>query len=178
MQKSYEEDQREIWETSQRLNTSHTGRSWYKYKGSLINRLIIRLLQRHTEDYSVVGPNVFIDGFPTEFDILVVKRNATPIGDTNAYKKDDVKLVIEIKKHGFYYKKIEGERKIKEYFKPFENTKKSFLYLTVQESSTFIIATRNVIDNRAFFLGVSSRNPIEGEWERFVISVQEILKKN
>ena len=65
--------------------------------------------------------------------------------------KDAVKMLIEIKKHGVYYKKTNGVYEIKKNFLVFRNTGKPFVYLTVMESSTFIAATQKILGKDAFF---------------------------
>ncbi len=170
-------EQKEILELSDKLDKIR-GRSWAKYKGDVINRKIIKLISSHIDGvkYFVAGPSVFVDGLSTEFDALIVKKTANTGGDRNAYLKDDVKLVIEVKKHGFYFKKIEGGYEIREYFKQYLNANIPFVYLSVKESGTFIKITEEVIPTAAFFLGVSGKKIINGGWQRFIEKILLILK--
>jgi hypothetical protein len=142
----------------------------------VVARAVISFLKPHVvAACSVVGPGVYVEGYPTEFDALVVENSAVPVLGTAAYRKDDVKLLIEIKKHGFYFKKIKEKYEISKYFRAFRDIGKPFLYLTVRESSTFISATRNVLGEDSFFLGVSHGELREGEWNRFIERVRGLL---
>jgi len=172
----FSEEQNEILCILENLK-SKSGRKWYKYKGDVANRIILRFLQRHITDYKVVGPSVFIEDNPTEFDILVVDQDASPSEYTNAFNRDSVKLVIEVKKHGFYFKKVDAEARIKECVEPFESTGIPYLYVSIQESERFIEATRNVLRDRAHFLKVSfSGELVKDGWQNFVNKVIEVLK--
>jgi len=172
---SIDEEQKEIVRISDELNKIH-GRSWFRYKGDVVARTVISLLKPHVVgSCSVVGPSVYVEGYPTEFDALVVEKGVSSVPGTAAYRKDDVKLLIEIKKHGFYYRKTKGEYEIGKYFQAFRDVGKPFLYLTVRESSTFISATQKILGEDSFFLGVSYGKPREGEWNRFVERVSRLL---
>jgi len=171
-----DEEQKEILGFSDKLSTI-PGRSWFKYKGDVIARTVIDLLSTHVpEAYRVVGPNVYVEGYPTEFDALVVERGSSPVPRTPAYAKDHVRVLIEIKKHGFFYRKIKGKYRIAEYFQSFRDTGKPFLYLTVRESPFFVSATQKILGSDCFFLGVSRGKPIEGEWRRFVERLWDLLR--
>lgn len=156
------------------LNSKH-GRNWYKFKGDVTNRVVQEFLQKHVKGYKVVGPAAFIEGITTEFDILIVDAKAVPMKYTNCFPRAKVRLIIEIKKHGFYYKKVEAEEKISQYVRHFEDVGLPYLYLTVQESRKIIEATKNVLHDRAFFLQISGGRPIDDEWERFVNKVLNLL---
>lgn len=165
----YKKEQEEIMQLSNKLDKTH-GRSWAKYKGDVINRKIIESINRHLigSKHEAIGPSVYIENNPTEFDALIVVKESKPIKGTNAHKIDDVKLLLEVKKHGFYYKKSEGKYEIQEYFKQFQNVGIPFLYITVRESKKFIEITRNVLGDRFFCLGVSYGESIPGEYEKFI----------
>ena len=175
MDLSIDEEQKEIVRISDELSKIH-GRNCFRYKGDVVARTVISLLEPHVVgSCSVAGPSVYVEGYPTEFDALVVEKGASPVPRTAAYKKDDVKLLIEIKKHGFYFRKIKGEYEIGKYFQAFRDVGKPFLYLTVRESSTFISATRKILGEDSYFLGVSHGKLTEGEWNRFVVRVSGLL---
>jgi len=69
--------------------------------------------------YDIVGPSVYLSGQPTEFDAMIIRNGSAPLSNSAEYENDDVKLILEIKKHGFYYKKIEGKYEIRNYFQSF-----------------------------------------------------------
>jgi hypothetical protein len=62
---------------------------------------------------------------------------------------------------------------VAKYFEQFENTKKPFLYITVDESSTLMEATRKTLGQRFFCLREKGRHE---EWKRFVKAVLDSLK--
>ena len=115
---SFDDEQNEILCLSDELDRIH-GRGWNRYKGDIIARKIIALLSNHLTNYGVVGPNVYVNEHPIEFDALIVERSSSPILGTAAYRVEDVRLLIEIKKHGFYFKKRTAGEKIVEYFDRF-----------------------------------------------------------
>ncbi|MCL5009498.1 MAG: hypothetical protein M1433_00745 [Candidatus Parvarchaeota archaeon] len=93
---TFQEDEQKLHEVSNKLDRIR-GNSWKKFKGDTINRLIISLLRPYVKNYKISGPNAFIEGCPTEFDILIVNTTAEPINEySNCYKKEDVKLAIEV----------------------------------------------------------------------------------
>lgn len=171
-----QEDELKIHQVSDELDKIK-GRQWSKYKGNVINRLIIELLRPHLKSYSLSESNAFIEGYPIEFDILVLKESAKPINEySNCYKKEDVRLAIEVKKHGFYYKKTEARVKMKEYFARREVIDVPFLYITLKESKRLKVDVEAVLDNRCFTLGLSPKPWLNGEWGRFVDAVKSDLE--
>jgi hypothetical protein len=49
----------------------------------------------------VIGPNAYIEGYPTELDLLLVSENAIPAAFTNAYRPNEVRFVIDIKSNDY-----------------------------------------------------------------------------
>ncbi|MEM3846845.1 MAG: hypothetical protein QXU98_14205 [Candidatus Parvarchaeota archaeon] len=74
---------------------------------------------------------------PIEYDILIVDNDAKPVENDCVCKKDDMKLILEIKKIGLYYKKDEVEGKLKEYLEKLSKPvgEEHFLYITLREST-------------------------------------------
>ena len=171
---NFDTELKEILNLSDELDKTH-GRSWARFKGDVINRKIIELISRHifNSEYKIVGPSVYIEKFPTEFDAMIVRKESEPQKGTNAYRISDIRLILEIKKHGFYYKKSEGRYEIEKYFKHFNATEKPFLYLTVKESKKFIDITKEVLGAKFFCLCVSYGKPIIGEYERFIGEIKK-----
>lgn len=173
---NYQEEETYLQSLSDRLDNDIHGRSWSKYRGDLINRTIIALLKAHIGNYKISEPNAFIEGYPTEFDMLVLSENAMPIERySNSYKRADVKLIIEVKKSGFFYKKVEGIIQIGKYFETPLQRGIPFFYITIKESERFIKITRGKIGYRSFFLGTSHKSWNNGEWKNFVNAVKKTL---
>ncbi len=100
---NYEEEENFLHSLSDKLDNELHGRQWAKYKGDLINRTITAFLRNHLTGHLVSEPNAFIYENPTEFDILILDKNARPkVPDSNIYQKSDVKAIIEVKKHGLF----------------------------------------------------------------------------
>lgn len=187
MDQKFEHEQKEIVD---RINTikkelaKSTGRKgkWNKYLGDVTNRVVIHYLTKYMPDNClVVGPAVYIEGIGSEFDVLVVDKNVEPIEFSSAYPRDSVRLAIEVKERGFFYKKAEADqliRKARDYV--LENLEDiPFLYITLHESETIMRATRRVYGDDAFFLSTGTGSHLEivsQEWKRFVETVQGIVR--
>jgi len=95
---------------------------------------------------------------------------------SNIYQKSDVKAIIEVKKHGFFYKKVEGTVRIGKDFETPLNTGIPFYYITIKESPKFTGVTRSILGERCFFLGTShKRDWNTGEWKRFVEYIKNTI---
>jgi hypothetical protein len=92
-----------IIESNERRTTeSSTGKFvWNRFNGDLVCRVVKEFLRKHlSTQVKLVGPNAYIDNYPTEFDLLLVSGSAIPAAFTNAYRDVDVRFVIEVKSHG------------------------------------------------------------------------------
>jgi len=164
---SFDEEQNQILRLSDQLDEIH-GRGWSRYKGDVIARKVIALIGNHLSGCSIVGPNVYVNHYATELDALIVETSCSPNPGTVAYREEAVRVLIEIKKHGFYFKKRTAGTKIIEYFDRFREIHKPFIYLTVKESRTMINATSAVLEDDSFFLCESPDRVLPGQWQRFV----------
>ena len=87
----------------------------------------------------VAGPNAFIDGVPTEFDLLLVNSQGKPMPRTNAYDVADVRIAIEVKTSGMFGTNEDDVRKnpnkvFDDFKKPYQKTKNLKLaYLSIHE---------------------------------------------
>ena len=150
------------------------GRKWNKFRGDITNRLIIEYLKPHVDNYGVIGPSAYVNGTPTEFDILIVRRGARlAVPHSNCYERSDTKLIIEIKKHGFYYTKLTAVEEIRKYIQPFEHAELPWIYLTIAESKKMWNATREVMGDKSFCLSTSPKmTQIDDQWRAFVERVK------
>jgi len=149
---------------------------WNKFNGDVTNRVIIAYLNRHLPPhYKAVGPGVYIYGFEKELDILIVNRDAKPLGFTNAYRKEDSRLVIEVKASGLFCRLEDIEKTLQKELELYETKAKlTVLYIAIHESRAFRIETQKAYGDRAFFLelGVLVAKKINpNEWTRFLESV-------
>jgi len=173
---TFEDEQLEILRLSDELETQK-GRSWYKFKGDVINRIIIYYLTHHidTKYFKVIGPGSYIQGYPIEFDILIVDKVARPQPLTNAFEKDKVKLMIEVKKHGFFFSSAKFDASIRAYLDEFKSVGTPFLYITIKESRRVHDLTVKYCGDISTFLRIGNNAPIPGAWEKFISAVQTFL---
>ncbi|MEM3845791.1 MAG: hypothetical protein QXU98_08820 [Candidatus Parvarchaeota archaeon] len=182
-----EQDEKEIQKISDELD-HYKGREWYKLKGEIVNRTIAKYLEKYlNQDYKVVGPHVFIENYSIEYDILILDKDAKPVEDDCVYGKDYVKLILEIKKTGLYYKKDEVEGKFKKYLEKLSEPigKKHLVYITLRESTSnkekieeFLDKTGAAYKDNVFIMGQTDgkREWNPGVWEAFIGRILELLK--
>jgi hypothetical protein len=187
---NFDEEQAEMLDEIDRLLTSCLGKgpSWGRYKGDVVCRVVAEHIQRHLPmTCKVVGPSVYVEGFPWEFDLMVVADEAETLPYTNAYKGEDVHCIIEVKKHGIYGRREELEGLVKARIKaPFDSVVSSqsrikALYLAVKETieptKTDAIRYADVTEKAlypyaVYFLQDTRGNRIQrGEWQRFIKDV-------
>jgi hypothetical protein len=82
-----------------------------KRTGHEVCIVISKYIQRHlSADYKVAGPDVYVDGVSTEFDLLVVRAGAQ--SGVAGYEPSDVRVVLEVKTAGIRKKKGDYPREI------------------------------------------------------------------
>lgn len=90
---------------------------WNKYKGDVCCRIVKGYLEKHLpSEVDIVGPNVFIEGIPTEFDLMIVEKGQKPKEFTSAYDGKHVKFIIEVKAYPDIGKKEEVVVKYRKFF--------------------------------------------------------------
>jgi hypothetical protein len=152
------------------------GRGWNRLRGDITNRIVGDFVERHLPKGTKVARDAWIEGCGREFDILVVDEEATPLPFTNVYLKDQVRLIIEVKNAGVFYKKSEVETRLGEWKAEVEEeTCKTLLYLSFWERlGYFDMVLRAVGKSDAFVLQVKD-NLKSGEWRRFIERVNALL---
>lgn len=154
--------------------------NWNKMNRDLACRVVKEFLRKHIQgDAKVVGPNVYIEDCPTEFDLLLVAKDAIPAAFTNAYRNEEVRFVIEIKSRG--YINPEFPSKLRTEFDAVCDRYKNVncTYLTIREtrnpkqeaSISYIRELKKVLAPKyqAFCLAESRTDePIPGQWRQFV----------
>ena len=187
-----EDEQAEILKViKERVGAS--GRPWNKYNGDVCCRII----KKHAEKYvpegcKIVGPNAYAQGIATEFDLIIVDKDATPKKYTNAYPVESIRYVIEVKKRGIYGGHKDLQNTIQRIRKNFtsvtrRNPKTKCAYLTIQEvwkpkrkgSIDYFEETKKGLHPFKVFALMESRTnkPIEGMLKRFISSLQLISDK-
>jgi hypothetical protein len=91
-------------------------KNWSKLQGYISLRLVKDFIDNELKSmksqYITSRLNSFIKGFPTEFDLLILKKENTNSFE-NIYDPNDVKTIIEVKTSGIIAGKDEIERKFK-----------------------------------------------------------------
>lgn len=181
-------EQNEILNLVDRLRRPEGTKGWSKFYGDVVSRIIAAYLTRHLPpDYKVIGPDVYIIGLPTEFDLLVADKTATPLEFSSSYSLSQLYSVIEVKMTGIFEKKESFRakaEKIRDKFQPLvkENSNLKCAYIAVEEVSpiketsyNYIEETRKALEPFPFFVLRNNRNkiPYRGQWESFVKFVMQ-----
>ena len=152
---------------------------WSKFDGDVTCRVVMDFLQRHLPgDLKLVGPNAYVGGHPTEFDLMVVDRDAEPYRYTNSYPKQKTRFVIEVKTKGDW--DVAGLRRVYSKFEEVVNDCPHirFCYLTITDtwnprrpgSIRYVDRAKDELKpHRVFCLKESRTTEVhEGQWEAFV----------
>ncbi len=143
------EIERQIYEKPRSLYDKHGAKS-NKFLGSMTIEVIKKFLKG--EGFDVSERDCFIQGVSNEIDLLIFKKDTTPIFNSY-YKPEDVLCVFEIKSRGLY-----GESDINHIKTMFENVRKvnpkiKCVYLTVYENQKYKYkATKENINGEVFEL--------------------------
>lgn len=156
------------------------GFSWNRFRGNVIANIIAYYLENHLPNDVKLVKLAWVEGCATEFDLIIVSRNAEPSGFTDAYEKDQVKLVMEIKASGVFFRSEEVKTRLIGLFDKWKKeTQKPALYLSVWEAKAHAKIIQEALGNdAAFLLQIEGEEPTLYEWERFLNGVNKILKTN
>lgn len=133
-----------------------------KFGNKMLGNAIANILRRHIEniinyyglDYSVSSGNDFIEGIPTEWDLIIYKKGSTV--QNGIIKPENVSVVIEFKTSGNVdtkYKQHSKTEFLKEqYDKKFEyikctNNRIKFAYISFSMVEDWYNATKEYFDN-------------------------------
>jgi hypothetical protein len=183
----YYEEQRQIVETifDKEWRKNVKGQKWSKYNGDMTLLVIEYYLEKHLPNSLAISLNSYIDGFPTEFDLIIHKANAKPRQFTHAFNGNDVYALIEVKAKGIFAKDARKEipEKASKIRENFDKIREQFhdiicCYLTVREtinpkkptSVNFGKLTRKGLGPYRFccLKDTRSRQIQKGEWEGFL----------
>ena len=156
------------------------GFSWNRFRGNAIANVIAYYLENHLPNDIKLVKLAWVEGCATEFDHIIVSKNAEPSGFTDAYDKDQVKLVIEIKASGVFFKSEEVKARLIGMFDKWKkDTQKPALYLSVWEAKAHAKIIQEALGKDvAFLLQIEGEEPTLYEWERFLDRVDTLLKPN
>jgi hypothetical protein len=183
---SFTEEQQEIIKIiDSLLDSEHSGYGWGHFQGDVVPRVLVYYANRHLPNkWKIVGPNVYIEDVPTEFDLMVVDSDANPITFTSAYLGERIRCVIEVKRRGVFGNIDTFKKKVKQIRDNFDkalymlrgNCKAA--YITVSEtvnpkregSHNYGSITRDLLAPYPAFILQDSRSTTiqQGEWQRFI----------
>jgi hypothetical protein len=174
---------------------------WHKFNGDVVCRVVAKFLESRLKSchLKVVGPHVFVDDFPNEFDLLVVDSDAEPSSEyTNSYLGEKVRLVLEVKKRGAIAGRKEFKWKLRTLGHTFKRVAKTLharcAYLTIEETYReeekaeikrrkerriyYLEESKKILESKGFrvFCLRHSRTkvPRRDEWKIFVETVQQL----
>lgn len=170
--------------------------SWKKFIGDYFVRVIKEyLILEISKEYKITEPNAYITGYPTEYDLLIVKTGSKPGRFTHSFDPKDVYLGFELKMNGIYGSRKNLEKNNQKVKSTFDIVRKkhphiNFIYLTFSEATNpkkagsidYLKINKKVIGKNygVFCLSDSRRQTItdelENEWEKFVEEVNRSLK--
>jgi len=155
------------------------GLSWNRFRGDVTARIVAHYLKQHIPEDVKIVQLAWIEGCANEFDILIVDKDAKPIDFTSAYPKDQVRLLIEVKASGIFYKRDEVKKRLSELFKTWrDKTGKPVLYLSIWEARAHIEEVLKALGKDTAFMLVAEKKGLKhDEWERFVERVNVLLKR-
>ena len=162
---------------------------WNKFNGDLACRVVREYLRKHLpKEVKVAGPNAYIEGYPTEFDLLLVTEDALPAAFTNAYRDHEVRFIIEVKSHGYMNREFPS-RLLSE----FEAVRERYANvnctcLTIRETPmpkreaavSYLRELKKILEPkyRVFCLAESRSGELVsgGQWHQFVSHIVECLQ--
>lgn len=161
-------------------------RKWNTLKGDICCRVIIQFIQEFSQrnmsqTYKAVGPNVWIWGCPTEFDVLITTPEASPLPSTEIYEPEDVLACLEIKQHGLFGGRAKLKDEINKKKTQFDEVKGQYPnvecgYLTLEERSrtakgdsiNHLQETKKGLNPYPVFCLEDSDGIRKGEWARLL----------
>jgi len=97
MRTDWEKEQKKILKLVDTTKPAEKDRRWTKYNGDVVCRIVAFCLGKHLpKNLKMFGPNAYLIGLPTEFDLLIGETKAKPKKFTNAYRPDQIYSIIEV----------------------------------------------------------------------------------
>jgi hypothetical protein len=150
------------------------GMKWNGFRGRTICNIVARYLQKHLENTKTIV-SAWVQGCPYEFDLIVADRDAKCIGDTDAYSRDGIRVLIEVKGAGIFHKQGEIEQKLTAKFVTCKKEAgKPLLYLSFWEAESHQDEVMKALGRETAFI-LQRKEREYGEWQRFVEKVNELV---
>jgi len=184
-------DVEEIVRARNNLEEVHQGqrRIWNSFKGDVCARCVAHYIQTHlSSKLKVVGPNVYLDGFPTEFDLLIVSEGARARQFTAAYPPTLAVACIEVKASGVFGGRKDLQGILERIKNDFDAIRArfphvAFAYITIREVSqprregsiNYLEETKRVLAPYQVFClqDVRTKEIFEEQWDQFMHFLKE-----
>lgn len=170
-------DQERLLQKVSEVRESYRGKGydWSKLRGDIFARLVCDYLARGLRPGLSLAANGYVEDSGIEFDLMVVDEGSKPQPFTNVYPKRNVRVLIEVKGSGYFFKKVETEEMLKmQRERVRSETGKPILYLLLRESENNSQSVfRGLRRENAFILRIGKRE-IPGEWDRFLERVNTL----
>jgi len=160
-----------------------------KFSGDVCCRILKSFLEAEIRpQFRVSDPNAYIWDCPTEFDLLVIRRDARLKRYTNAFRPEAVLCAVEVKAAGTGFGSQEDFKKdLHKLREGFKRAKKRFpglglLYFTFEESNPkrpdsfrYLTETRKALRPFPVFCMADRRTGelLPGQWRAFVRCVRK-----
>ncbi|MGA7677697.1 MAG: hypothetical protein WCA51_04900 [Dehalococcoidia bacterium] len=168
-----DEEQVEILETVETVLANCSGSRWGKFQGDVIPRIIASYISKHLPlSYKVVGPNVYIEDNPIEFDLMIVDSETGAIPHTSAYPDTSIRAVIEVKRIGV----IASLNKLEPALKKIRDNFESATHKRIREANSlrFVVIARP--NCRAAYLSIGETiNPLREKSIRYGDITRKVL---
>jgi hypothetical protein len=116
---------------------SGRGYQWNHFRGNIVSNMVTFYLEKHLPSNVKLVKQSWVEECPTEFDIMIVDKDAQAVDFTDAYRKEKVKLLIELKSSGVYYRRTEIRKRMSEMFERYKSdTGKPALFNNVGNQSS------------------------------------------
>lgn len=173
-------EQEEIVDCIDKIRDEFRGRGlgWNRFRGDAISRVIAQYIGKHLPPNIKVVREAWVAGCENEFDLLIVNKDADPLGFTSAYSRDQVHLLIEVKGSGVFYKREQVKERLSRKFDEWKTkTGKHVLYISIWEARAHVEEVLRALGrNTAFIFQIEGQDLTYGEWERFLERVTELLR--
>lgn len=171
-------EQQDILEIVDRIREEHRGKGleWNRFRGDATARVVQNHMQEHLPSDVSLADCAWVQDCGIEFDILIVDHDAEPVGYTKAFPKNNVRLLVEVKTSGVFYKKDEvKDRFIKWKDRIRRETGKTILYISMWERQNLYERTVEGIGKEDTFILKVDKEVNQGEWRRFIERVKSLL---
>jgi hypothetical protein len=151
-------------------------RGFNRLIGDATVNILAHRLRRHLSRRFRFVARAWVKGCPNEFDLLVVGRNAKPIGPTSAYRREDVYAIVEVKTSGSRDILSKFSNKLRTFKQIGKRLGKRVLYLSLLHTPRYAKQAVRILGSDAFILQIRRKTAEvnEGDWRRLVKQIKSV----